>query len=286
MLRVSIGWLALYALLAGAQAGELSYPLYIGNAQPIQDEFGRNLLGACTTAIDQCDRVEVLISTDGQIYPPASDGTPDPRNILLEDGVTAIGNHTSAELTNSGLFGFSIKTNKPLPGTKLFVRAFNAKDRGTASFYGDSAIINLGFNAVYIISITNMIALDSNDGDGEGMNNSWEKSLGTDPNKADTDGDGLSDDQERRAGTDPLDAQSSLVMAEIRLGSNNRPLIAWASVEGKRYQLEYTGTDLRLNPTYVNVSLVITAAGAVSEVSVSEEVLNQTGQYRVRLVEN
>jgi hypothetical protein len=47
------------------------------------------------------------------------------------------------------------------------------------------------------------------DTDGDGLNNTREAQLGTDPNNPDTDGDGISDgDQVFIFGTDPLDPKS------------------------------------------------------------------------------
>ena len=43
------------------------------------------------------------------------------------------------------------------------------------------------------------------DTDGDGLTDSEEKKIGTDPNKADTDGDGYSDGEERNQETNPLD---------------------------------------------------------------------------------
>lgn len=42
------------------------------------------------------------------------------------------------------------------------------------------------------------------DGDGDGIDDLAEATLGTDPGRWDTDGDGFSDGQEREAATDPL----------------------------------------------------------------------------------
>ena len=65
------GWLT----LPSAQA-YLSYPIYIGSSQPIHDESGRNLYGAASLPPEQCDLVEILMTTNGMSYPPAIDGTP------------------------------------------------------------------------------------------------------------------------------------------------------------------------------------------------------------------
>jgi thiol-disulfide isomerase/thioredoxin len=52
------------------------------------------------------------------------------------------------------------------------------------------------------------VGLTGCDSDGDGLSNSEEETLGTDPNLADTDGDGLDDAAEVEAGTDPLDEDS------------------------------------------------------------------------------
>ena len=49
---------------------------------------------------------------------------------------------------------------------------------------------------------------DSGDDDGDGLTNSEEEDLGTDPSNPDTDGDGYTDAEERHAGTDPADSES------------------------------------------------------------------------------
>ena len=53
------------------------------------------------------------------------------------------------------------------------------------------------------------------DDDGDGLNNSWEKSLGADPNNPDSDGDGMSDGDEHRAGTGATDSNSTSVITTI-----------------------------------------------------------------------
>ena len=278
---------ALVCAMTAAHAQFLTYPLYIGSAQPVRDEFGRNLVGSATMQTDLCDRVEVFLTTNGVIYPPDIHGEPDFRNVVITGGVSCIGNHTAMGLTNSGLFSIQITDNKPPPGTILFVRAFNAPTREAASFYGDSRIFTVvaGDQSVYYVSITNMLALDTQDADGDDLHNSWEESLGSDPLKIDTDGDGLNDGQEARAGTDPTDKDSVFLMASMRVGANKSVVLAWASVSGKRYQVQYTSDDLNSNPSYSNVNSVVTAAGLVTEVTITEGFLSGGGHYRVRLVE-
>ena len=46
--------------------------------------------------------------------------------------------------------------------------------------------------------------LDDGDADSDGLANSWERSLGSDPNAADSDGDGFGDGAEQLARTDAL----------------------------------------------------------------------------------
>ncbi|HBA83692.1 MAG TPA: hypothetical protein DCZ95_06315 [Verrucomicrobia bacterium] len=267
-------------------AQNISYPLYIGNANPIKDEFGRNLVGAATMQIALCDRVEVFSTTNGIIYPPDVHGLPDPRNVVITNGITSIGNHTSMGLTNAGLFSLKLTDNKPLPGMKLFVRVFNAPTREAASFYGDSEVFSIGFDSVYQISITNMTALNPFDQDGDGLSDSWEKSLGTDLARLDSDGDGIDDGQEMRAGTDAMDADSKFVMAWVRVGAGRDAVIAWESVPDKRYQVSCSHNDLMSDPDFVNVSAVITATAPITEITVPDGLLNEEGHYRVRLVED
>ncbi len=227
-----------------AQAQFLIYPLYIGTSRPICDEFGRNLQGAATFPAERCDRVEILSSTNGAIYPPNKDGTPDPRNVIVDGGVSYVGNLTSRGLTNSGLFVVVFATNQPALGEKLFVRAFNAPTTDAASFYGDSEVfINYGPSIMYDVLIDSMTPLDTDDDDGDGLHNSWEKSYGTDPLMPDSDGDGSSDGEEVRAGTDPSDALSFFALSAFSWNEINGCVLQWRSIPGRRYQVEMAGGE-------------------------------------------
>ncbi|HBA84493.1 MAG TPA: hypothetical protein DCZ95_10405 [Verrucomicrobia bacterium] len=279
-----LGWMA-FLFVPMAQA-YLSYPMYIGVSQPVQNEFGRNLTGAATMSTDRCDRVELLLTTNGVVYPPALDGTPDPRNVVITGGVSHIGSRTAMGLTNSGLFYFRFAENKPLPGARLFVRAFNAPSRQEASFYSDSAVFTVdGSSSSYDVSMSAMNPLDSEDSDGDGVSNSMEESLGSNPDQTDSDGDGISDDLELRAGTDPTDRESVFVLAIARLNVDGTMTLFWPSAEGKRYQVEFTRDDLHSHPDFMPLGEVVTATGPVTETSIPKDELSASGHYRVRLME-
>ncbi|MDQ8179924.1 hypothetical protein QEH57_04650 [Pelagicoccus sp. SDUM812005] len=77
------------------------------------------------------------------------------------------------------------------------------------------------------------------DSDGDGLTDSEEALLGTDPGLVDSDGDGLSDKVELAYGTDPLDPSSRFEFADTLLaGSGGEGLLQWKARAGKLYTLE------------------------------------------------
>lgn len=267
---------ALSTLAAG-----ITTPLHIGNSQPIVDEFGQTLTG---TSAAPGDCVQVLkVSSEGAILPPAVDGTPDPANTLVSQ--QGMGHLTSPSLVDAGYFSDSIVTNRPANDEQVFVRVFNAADPADASFYGDSQIFTVDGNTVFDASIVATDQpLDPADNDGDGLNNSWEKSYGTDAENPDSDGDGMRDGDEHLAGTGPTDANSLLKMNQANRDLNSDALVAWDSVAGKQYQLQWTTNGL-VNPTYVNIGSPITAEGDRTEVLVTGSRFESKAYFRVLLVE-
>ncbi len=283
-------WLAsLMVVLSSLQspAQGLLYPLYFGTSRPIQNEFGRHLEGSAALPPELCARVEILSTTNGIIYPPNKDGTPDPRNTVLPGGVSFIGNLTARGLTNPGIFAVGFMTNQPVYGAKLFARAFNASSREAASFYSDSEVFtNAGPFIKYDILFAPMTALDTADDDSDGLHNSWEESYGSNPLMTDSDGDGVDDGQEVRAGTSPVDANSVFLLTGFRAGAGSGAEISWSSVPGKRYQVEYTTDDLCRGPVHHSAGNVVTASGPQTQVHVPNDLLSGQGQFRVRLMED
>ena len=86
---------------------------------------------------------------------------------------------------------------------------------------------------------TQMLSLEANDPDRDGLLNDQEGALGTDPNKADTDGDGQDDGFEVHAGTDPVSASSFFAITGIEV-TDTQVSLAWPSVAGNSYEIEYS----------------------------------------------
>lgn len=294
-------------LLAGSARAQITTPLHVGALQAIRDEFGQVLQGSANTDRSQRDLVVLLWATNNMIYPPDFLGNPHPENPPVEGGVSAIGNLVSPRLERPGFFSAALSNPRPRSGT-FFARVFNAPRLEDASFYGDSQLLTIDRNKVLIAAIgSTQWPLDSRDDDGDGLNNSWEKSygsnpgvmdtdgdgltdgeehlLGTNPALADTDGDGMNDGAERRAGTDPKNPDSSLLMARIRPGDADDAIVGWDSVPGKKYRVQYTDDPLNADPEFTDVSEVIEADDKVTEVLVPGGMLIEQGQFRVRLIE-
>lgn len=214
----------LLILAAPAGYAQVTTPLHINARDVILDEFGEVLRG---TGSAPGDLVQVLRADGGVIVPPAADGQPHASNPLMDRGTAGIGKFMPLSQTRPGKFGISIGgLARPAPDTRLFIRVFNAPTLAGASFYADSDLLTVQGNSVLMASIgrtTN--ALDKADDDGDGLNNSWEKSYDSDPGNADTDGDGMLDGEEHLAGTSPTDEGSQFVVARISRGTlpGNRP---------------------------------------------------------------
>lgn len=278
---------AVFLTLAIGAGAQVTTPLHIGSLTPTVDEFGNTLQGNAMQGTLQRDLVQILTAPDSVIYPPAYDGTPDPLNPLLPGGETTIGNWTSPDETAPGIFSTAVAKPRPVNGTKVFVRVFNAPTLPEASFYGDSQVMTVSGNEVLIANIAaaNQF-IDPRDTDGDGLTNAWEKSLNGNIEDPDTDDDGMDDHSEARAGTLLNDADSVFVVAWLKESNPTHATVAWDSVAGRSYQVEYSTNNLAPDPSWVtNASDVITAAGAITETTITDAMVPENAFFRVRLVE-
>jgi len=217
--------------------------LLVSAERPLLNEFGQPLRGTDPDAThfgipaETGDRVAVYVAKTGVVFPPAVDGTPDPLNELIFS--TRIGMGAPAYDARPGIFSVPISPRPP-GGSIIFVRVFNAPDPDDASFYKDSQLFtvswaaNENFTAVFADGPQ---PLDDADDDGDGLHNSWERSYGTDPNRADTDGDGLTDWEEVIAGTDPTDGHSIVAISDVSVIDGVLRL-GWWSVLGRAYDVQ------------------------------------------------
>jgi hypothetical protein len=265
--------------LARESIANIMAPLGYGTTHGIVDEFGNLLEG---TGSSPGARVEILDASHG-VYPPNADGTPHPSNEVL--AITQIGAGTDPGAGPMGKTAGALIVDRTKQ-TPIFARVFNRATREDASFYADSGVYvtptaQYGLFMIDVAATTN--ALDAGDDDGDGLNNSWEKSLGTEKNNADTDGDGISDGDERRSGTDPLDAESYLMMVKIKGGSGSQIVAEWDAVAGKTYQLQHAEiTEGGGEYAFSNVNEAVTATGPVASTTVTNL---PPGVFRVFLVE-
>jgi len=265
-------------------------PLHIGATESIRDEYGVKLAGSWNTT---GALVQLLWASNGLVAPPAVDGTPDAMNPLVEDGTTGIGIRTDPALVDEGIFGMSLARKRPQEDegigytNKIFVRVFNAKELVDASFYGDSQIFTIRGNEIFTVEIgatTN--ALDPNDDDNDGLNNSWEKSLGTRADNPDSDRDGVSDGDEVGAGTGAMDPDSYFAITKMFEIVGDDIILDWFSVTGRQYVIQFASEDLGGNPDYVDVSPVINAALStnVTTTVITNGVDLGRGHYRIRVL--
>lgn len=248
----------------GQGALGVSIPLYAGNVVSLKDEFGRPMRGSpAAAAVAARPRVEVreahLYFDVYRAYPPGLDGESSPYNPLVATN-ELFGMGQNAAQTNSGLF-CAVFPARPATGTRIFARAFNAPDPADATFYADSAVVEVESNSSAVVfAFGAMQPLDSGDDDGDGLSNSWEELLGIDDRwTPDYDGDGMGDLEEMLAGTAPDDPNSKLAFRLVRsevtaqpLGEGGEPTravrVKWQAIPGKTYRLEYVPMLAAIDP--------------------------------------
>lgn len=252
--------MAFVGAVHGASAEGISAPLYIGNLDPILDPYGRPMPGCHAGPIQSL--VELRVATNNLVIAPHVNGMSHPFNPVLLDCTGGMGLNTCS--TNNGLFCM-VLPKRPGGDVQVFARAYNAPTAAEATFYADSELVNLSDarTSELVLTFQKTRALDGRDDDGDGLNNSWERLLGTDQpggvSPEDWDGDGMSDLHEMLAGTDPTDAGSMLAFRIIepdsspetlaRMATESTPVrVEWQSVPGKTYRLEHIPLLAAIDP--------------------------------------
>lgn len=258
-------------------------PVYVGSVRSIIDAQGHALPGTDPSApafgwdAVKGDLVQVLQANNG-VFPPRADGTPHGSNALLY--VTRIGRGVIPQDGTRGQFAASVV---PRPSGTLVVRVFDGPSLAQATHYADSQAFVVNGNAMFMADITQVSQGFAADSDGDGLNDCWEDYLGSDSDEWDSDEDGVGDEAEYRAGTDLDDDDSYLGLSSLQPVAGGPWKVAWDSVVGMSYQVEYA--DNLRGGTFVPVSDVVTATGAVCQVHVTLTVPGPNGTFRVRLVD-
>lgn len=123
-------------------------------------------------------------------------------------------NPTAFQVINSNFdaTGTAIENNTPLLGDVLATGNFwgdaSGPDDDAGVINGTGARISLGVNAADFLPDPVLVATDT---DGDGLTDSQENTLGTNPAVADTDTDGIPDGVEVARGWDPLDIDDPVV---------------------------------------------------------------------------
>lgn len=283
----TFAWLVVWMSLTVAAAAQTA-PLHFGTTNGVVDEFGVTLRGTDIGATYfgfayVTGEVVQILDVNKGLFPPNADGTPNTNNPVLFQ--TRIGAGVDPGLGPVGMFGGSMYRR---PAGQIIARVFNRPSVAESSFFTDSEIFvvpTTNYGVFIPVVARTDIPLDSGDDDADGLNNSLEKSLGSNPADRDSDEDGMEDGQEFRAGTDTTDANSFLAVSQVIPTGHGDLGIQWSSVAGKRYAVEFSSDDLCGNATYIRVAGPITATGSVSFVSIENGLANPVGHYRVCLEE-
>lgn len=261
-----------------ATFGGISTPLYVGNIDPILDEFKNPIMGSFGDP-QRC-LVEIRVAENGVIIPPFKDGSAHPLNPLLRSSWA--GKNVSSK--NSGLF-CEVFVGRINPQNKIFARAYNRAAAKEATFYMDTPIYTAPPQSMsattLILSFGSARPIDANDDDGDGLNNSWEESLGIDDRlTSDYDGDGSSDYEEMLAGTAPDDPDSIFRIKSIA-HLTNQTKIVWSSVPNKKYQIQRTISMIEI---FTNILSEITADKYETQELIGDT--NKSMYYRIIIPAN
>jgi len=256
----------------------VAVPLHFGVQQALLDELGAMLPG---TANEPGAVVQILLAPNG-IFPPRPDGQPSTNNPVL--GTFHIGQGVDPAAGPLGRVAGSVMINRYQPNA-MFARVYNRSAIEDATFYTDSLLYTNStttYGIFYIQATQTTNELFPVDDDGDGLSESWERSIGTDALSPDTDDDGVNDGDEILAGTNPLDGADVLQMVELQPQAGGLMKVLWDSVPGKSYQLQYTTGSLAEANPFIDLNPPVVATGAASFTIITNVPDNTS--FRVKLL--
>jgi len=261
--------------LAGAAARAQTVPLQAMNHNPVLNEWGQPL------SVEGGALVQFILVGPG-VEEPDITGLPHANNPVVYR--SRIGHGVVPDPSMAGRFSAAVT---PRPNGTIIARVFNAAEAEDASFYADSQPFTVQMNGTIFYpefgATTN--ALDESDEDGDGLNASWERSIGTDALSPDSDGDGINDRHEVLAGTNPLDDGDYLQMVQVSPQADGTVVVTWDSVPGKRYQVQHLTMDLSApGAEFEDVGPVVEADANESMITVTNLPGLGTQHFRVVLV--
>ena len=234
-----------------AQSDSRNYALVVSSAHgtPVPS-IGTNLYAWRTTVIGKVDNAVISGLTNwtsagwsGAGSVPVSGVSTNTGGIVLTGLVSAItwnwNTNYWLEVIKSGSGSVNPSSGWRLAGENLSLAVTPSNGWLFMSWSGDASGDYTATNIIIpIVRPVSLTATFSDDADGDGLLNTNETALGTNPRKKDTDGDGLSDPQELIAGTSPTNSASVLAVKLSTDVSANQ--VSWYGVSGRYYRLEYT----------------------------------------------
>jgi len=169
-------------------------------------------------------------------------GGPSPGGYTLPFVISGLSDSQYSDITTPGTGPYIVRKAQESAATNARQTAFVNTD-GFATYDGGGVHFTAtGQIAIGEACVDQILLLEANDADRDGLLLDEETTHGTSPTLSDTDGDGQSDGVEVAAGTSPTNP-ASLFRVETMAVMSNGVTLQWPSKPGNRYTIEHS-TDL------------------------------------------